>query len=659
MMKNMFSLAGIAALLMVFGLQTVSAQDRNAVVLTLADEKVTLADFEAVFRKNNRDSLLSTESLDEYMELFINFKLKVKESRELGLDTAESFRRELAGYRKQLARPYLIDSDLLDELVREAYDRRKLEVRASHILINLEPSASPEDTLRAWNRIMKLRERILAGEDFATVASSKAGSEDPSARENKGDLGYFTSFQMVYPFESAAFNTPVGEISMPVRSRFGYHIVKTLDKRPARGEIRVSHIMIRHPEEAKTDPSAEAESEARAREVYELLQGGADYADMALRYSQDASTARNGGELPWFGTGKMVEEFETASFALNNDGDVSEPVRTLYGWHIIKRLEIKPVPSFEELEAEIRRKVSRDTRADMTKTSFLKKLRKEYGVVPQTKNLKPLYTVASKDDSTFVDGYGIRVKKLKTLNKPFFNIADQTYTVRDFYDYLNASGLRRRGYKASDLIRSKADEFIDFKLTEHEDKVLEKKHNDFRLLMSEYHDGILLFELTDRKVWSKAVRDTSGLEEFYETNKHRFMWEDRATAILYTCNNAKIAADVERMVRRGATPAEVKDKHNKTSALNVRIEEGTWQRGEQPLLEEAQWAAGEVKQVTRDGQIHVVNIVEFIPAMPKALDEARGMITAEYQNFLERQWITELRSKYPYEVNRAALHQLK
>lgn len=658
MMKNLLTFACVA-LAVAFGSTTASAQNKNAVVLTVEDEQVTLADFEAVFRKNNRDTVVTAEALDEYMELFVNFKLKVREAREQGLDTASSFKRELDGYRKQLARPYLIDNELLDALVQEAYDRRLEEVRASHILINLEPTASPEDTLKAWNRIIKLRERILAGEDFAAVCTGKGGSEDPSARENKGDLGYFTSFQMVYPFETAAYTTPIGQISMPVRSRFGYHIVKTVDRRPARGEVRVAHIMLRHPEGNKENPELEKESEAKAREIYKLLQDGADFADMAMKHSQDNSTARNGGELPWFGTGKMVDTFEEASFALKNDGDISEPVRTDYGWHIIKRLESKPVPSFEEMEADIRRKVSRDTRADMTRNSFLRKLEKSYGVTPNRKNLKPLLDVAAKDDSTFVDDYGIRLKSDKGLDKELFSIQEKPVLVSDFYAFLQDGSIKRRGFKAVDVINTKFDEFLDAQLMAYEDSKLESKHNEFRLLMSEYHDGILLFELTDRKVWSKAVRDSSGIEEFYQANKNLFMWKQRATANVYTCANKKIAGEVEKMIRKGKTPVEIKDKINAESKLNVTIEENTWERGENPLLDKSTWSNAAITTHEANGQFIIVQVIQVIDPMPKGLDEARGMITAEYQNHLERQWINSLREKYRYTVNYDVLHGLK
>jgi len=628
----------------------------NGIVLTVEDEKVTRNDFEAVFRKNNRDTVVTAASLDEYMELFVNFKLKVREARAEGLDTAASFIRELAGYRKQLARPYLIDNDLLDALVQEAYDRKQFEVRASHILIKVDPSATPEDTLRAYKRIITLRNRILSGESFAEVATGKQGSEDPSVRENRGDLGYFSAFQMVYPFETAAYTTPVGEVSMPVRTRFGYHIVKTIDKRQARGELRAAHIMLRHKD--TTNAEANAEVEARIQEIYSKLVAGEDFGELAMRFSADASTARNGGELPWFGTGKMVEPFENAAFALSADGQISKPVKTSYGWHIIKRLEYKPVPTFAESESEIRKKVSRDTRSDMTRQSFIRKLRAEYGTAVNPKSLKPIYK-AGAADSAFASGQGIRVKKQKALNKPLFSIADRTYTAREFYQYLNDARIKRRGETGKEIIDRELDKFIETEIMAYEDRQLENKYNEFRLLMNEYHDGILLFELTDRKVWSRAVKDTTGLLAFYEANLNRFMWNDRATATVYLCNDEKVARQVERLIQRGRTPIEIKDEINKSSALNVRIEEGSYERGEDELIDALPWEINKVQLRPHNGQTAVVVITDVIPAAPKKLDEARGMITAEYQNYLEKAWIDELRAKYKYAIHKDVLHTIR
>ncbi|WP_306640463.1 peptidylprolyl isomerase [Sanyastnella coralliicola] len=633
------------------------AQNGDQIVLTVEDEQVTLSDFEAIFMKNNRDSVITQASLDEYMELFINFKLKVREAVEEGLDTNAAFQRELQGYRKQLSRPYLIDNELLDELVQEAFERKSQEVNASHILIKCDQNATPEDTLKAYNRIMELRKRIEGGEDFAAVATSKGGSEDPSVRENEGNLGWFTAFQMVFPFENAAYTTEVGKVSQPVRTRYGYHILKVHDKRDARGEIRVAHIMVRHKD--KNDVQAKQEAENKAREIHKMLQEGSDFGELAMRFSQDASTSRNGGELPWFGTGKMVEEFEDAAFALKEDGQISEPVETTYGWHIIKRLEYRGVPDFASQESDIRKRVSRDSRAELTKQSFINKLKAEYGVNPITKSLKDIYKAAD-DDSAFVGSNGIKVKKMKKLSKELFSIDGNVYTAKDFYEHLNTSKIRRRDMTGREIVDSELNKYIERELMSYEDSQLERKYNDFRLLMNEYHDGILLFELTDRKVWSKAVKDTTGLEAFYEANKMNFMWEERVNGTIFTCADKKIAKSVRKMLKRGKTLVEIKDELNKTSSLNLSLEEGTWERSDKAeLFAKAELVSGEIAEVEMNGQIVLIQVNELIAPTPKALNEARGMITAEYQNSLEQQWIEELRAKYSYQVNREVLYMIK
>ena len=285
-----------------------SYQAQENAVLTVGTESVSLADFKHIFLKNNRDSVITQAALDEYMELFINFKLKVQAAEALGMDTVGTFQKELSGYRTQLARPYLTNNDLLNELVRQAWERKQEEVRARHILISCSAQANPADTLKAWKRADALRSRVLSGEDFEAVALSKAGSDDPSVRENGGDLGWFSAFQMVYPFEEAAFTTAVGELSSILRTRYGYHFLEVTGRRNARGEIRAAHIMIRTKEGADDDTMKAAEE--RINSIYDLVGKGISWEELALKMSEDASTASKGGELPWFGTGKMVEAFE-------------------------------------------------------------------------------------------------------------------------------------------------------------------------------------------------------------------------------------------------------------------------------------------------------------------------------------------------------------
>lgn len=636
------------------GLNSTFAQTDKDVILTVEDEKVIREDFESIFKKNNRDSVITKASLDEYMELFINFKLKVREAVEMGLDTSKSFKRELKGYRKQLSRPYLIDQELLDALMMEAYERKKKEIRASHILINCDPNASPADTMAAYERIVALRNRIVAGENFSDVATSKGGSQDPSVRDNKGDLGYFSAFQMVYPFEEAAFNTPVGEISDPVRTRYGYHILQVTDERPARGEIRTAHIMIRYEANKST---SKADALSKANEIHELLLNGADFAEMAAKYSEDNSTAKRAGELPWFGTGKMVEAFENTAFGLEKDGDISEPFETSYGFHIVKRLEYRPIPTYKELKSEIKSKVSRDARAEMTKKSFLNKLEKEYDLQVDSKCLKPLYK-AAKADSAF-SGKGLGPIKSKVLGKTLVSFADQTRSVGDFVNHLESTKIKNKQLSPEEIVDMQLESYIEDELMTYEDEHLEEKHREFRLLMDEYHDGILLFELTDQKVWSKAVKDTLGLEGFYEANKQNFMWKDRADAVIFTAKDKTVANKVKKLIAKGKSVDQIKREINKDTKLNLSTESGVFEKGDQEILDQLEWKAGVSKMIEKDGQQIMVLINEVLPATPKALDEARGLVTAEYQNHLEAQWIESLRSKYKYEVNEEVLHSIK
>jgi peptidyl-prolyl cis-trans isomerase SurA len=625
------------------------AQDN--IILTVEDENVSVEDFEAIFKKNNRDSAITKASLDEYMELFINFKLKVMEAKELGLDTNQSFIRELAGYRKQLARPYLIDNELLDEIVETAYERKKTEIRASHLLVNLDVNATAQDTLKAWNRIMKLRKRIMDGESFESVVASKAGSDDPSAINNKGDLGYFSAFQMVYPFEEAAYNLKVGEVSQPVRTRYGYHLIKLTDKREAKGEVKVAHIMTRVKDMNNQEEVKAAED--RIREIYEQVKDGADFAEMARKHSDDKTSGREGGELPFFGTGKMVENFEKVAFE-TAPGEISEPFMTQYGWHIVKGIERKTIPSFEEMENELKSKVSRDARAERTTDSFLAKLRKEYEVEDYgDKNLKYVIQAA---DSSLWDGI-IEVRE-KYLDKPLLKIQETTYSVADYVDYLSG---RRQNRKRSPerIVREKFESWQRSTLLDYEDAQLERKYNDFRLLMNEYRDGILLFELTDQKVWSKAVQDSSGLEAFYEKNKKNYMWPERWDANIYTCDNSKIAKKLGKMVSKGVDYEKIEAKLNKKSELNLRKESGVFTLEERPILKNAPKSSGVSDPIEKDGQFFVIEVKEFMTPSPKKLDEARGMVTADYQKYLEEEWIKELREKYDFKVNRELLYTIK
>ncbi|MFN8775310.1 MAG: peptidylprolyl isomerase [Flavobacteriales bacterium] len=624
------------------------AQDKQGVVLTVAGERVTLEEFENIFRKNNRDTVITRQALEEYMEMFINFKLKVRAAKDMGMDTVAKFRNELAGYRAQLARPYMNDDAMLGELVKQAYERKKEEIRASHILIKCDPGAAPADTLNAFNRIRQLRERIMNGEDFGAVALES--SEDPSAKSNSGDLGYFTVFQMVYPFEEAAYNTQAGQVSQPIRTRYGYHLVKVVDRRPARGEILVAHIMVKD----RKDESGAQVGEQKIQEIYQKLLAGEKFEELASKYSEDGSTSKKGGELPWFGTNKMVMEFEDAAFSLRNNGDFSQPFRTSYGWHIVKRLDYRGIPSFEDTEREIRSKVSKDSRAEVTRASFIQKLKKEYNFSYHPEVLKP---IAAKADTTVFSG-NLIVKK-KDLTKVLLSIHGQNYLVQDFTKALSAKKNTKSKLNPSDFVMAEAAAFAEEQLLKYEDSRLERKHNAFRLLMNEYRDGILLFELTEQKVWSRAVKDTAGLRAFFEANTDKFMWPERLDAVIYTCASADIAKKARVMIAAGTDRSEIASKINEGTQLNIEIQEGVFTREDKDVLAAMEWKKGLSPNITQNGQVFIVYVKEVLAPSPKKFSEAKGMATSEYQNYLEQQWIGELRSTYSFSINKDVLYTIR
>ena len=618
-----------------------------AIVLSVDGEDVSLEEFENIFRKNNRDSVVTKASIDEYMELFINFKLKVHAAKAAGLDTVSKFKYELQGYRSQLARPYLTDQEKLDELMQEAYAHLQEEVRASHLLIECKPNALAADTLKAYNKIMDIRKKILAGESFESAA--KKYSTDKSVEKNNGDLGYFTAFQMVYPFESAAYNTKIGEVTIPVRTQYGYHLLKVTGRRSARGEIHVAHIMVKPKKEDANDAS-----EAKINEIYQkALEGKQTFQELCALYSEDVTTKNKGGELPWFGTNKMVSEFEEASYALKADGDVSRPFKTSYGWHIVKRLAYKPLASFESMSKDIKAKVSKDARAEKTKNSFLSKIGKEYNFVYNQKYINKL---ASKADSSTYVGQLKASKGL--LKKVFCEVSGTKYTVNDFYQTMITRKGANTNLNPEDYVKFEAKMFAEDKLMREEDAHLEGKYPAFRLLMKEYREGILLFELTDQLVWSKAVKDTVGLNSYFEANKASFMWPDRAEVVIYTCANDEIANKLRKMLESGKSPSEAAAELNQGTQLNLQTEGGLFAREDREVLGKIKWTEGLSVNVPMNGQVIVVDIAELLNKSPKKLSESRGLVTSEYQNFLDKMWVEELRKTHTYIVNTEVLYSI-
>lgn len=650
MKKHLFSLVVFS-----FVCVGINAQDNDPVLMTVGKRNIRKSEFEAVYHKNNNNAKADEKALNEYLELYTNFRLKVAEAEELGLDTTEAFKSELKGYRQQLAQPYLTDNEVTENLIKEAYERSKYDIKASHILVKVDENALPKDTLAAYNKALKIRERLLKGENFEKVA--KEVSDDPSAKDNGGNLGYFTALQMVYPFENAAYNTKVGEVSMPVRTRFGYHILKVFDKRDARGQILTAHIM------ASTRGMQTAADTLAAKQKLEEIQAkikqGVDFAELAKQFSDDPGSASKGGQLPWFGTGKMVPEFEEAAFQLKNNGDVSDIIQTKFGFHIIKRLDYKPLPSFDEIKAELKQKIAKDTRSQKSRESFIERIKKEYGFKENLKNRDEFIKVI---DSTFFKGEW-KAEKAAKLNKELFSIGNKKYTQTDFAKFIESQQSTQPATDYKLLIEKLYKNFTDKAVIDYEDEQLENKYPDFRNLMNEYRDGILLFELTDKKVWSKAVKDTAGLEAFYNANKDKFMWGERLEADIFYCKDEATAAKtrklVEKGLKKGYNVEEIQKQINTDSQLNLKVVSGKFSKGDNKIIDSIDWNVGLTKNQNVDNQIVFVNVKRKIAPEPKTLKEARGVVTAEYQNQLEKEWLKELKAKYPVNINREVLKTVK
>ncbi len=652
--------------LMLLLTQTYAQQKQDPMLLSVAGEEVPLSEFLRIYNKNNiKGEPASLQALEEYLELYINFKLKVREALDLKMDTVKSFQEELAGYRKQLAEPYLTDREVDEFLVQEAWDRLQYDLRASHILLRLLPDATPQDTLIAYNKALELRKRILKGEDFGALAME--ASEDPSARDreasrmhpflkgNRGDLGYFTALDMVYPFETAAYNTRPGDVSMPVRTDYGYHLIKITDRQPAMGRVRVAHIFARFPQ----DPSEGDSLDARRKidEAYQKILAGAAFDSIVEQYSDDKGSAKKGGQLSWFGSNRMVPEFISAVSQLHEIDQISPPVKTDYGWHIIRMLERQPVGTFQEEEPGLRKRIMKDTRAERSKASFVQKVQKQYGFKEFPAALEPYYSLVT--DSIFFRSWDPSVAS--HLNGILFVLGESNVTQTDFTNYLNETQRNRTAMPLKQYVKEMYDEFVVAKCTAYKDARLEKEHTDFRLLMQEYHDGILLFELTDNKVWTKAIRDTAGLESYYSQHKNDYMWGDRVDVTIYKFKDQKLEKSVRsaaaRALKKGQSHEVALAKILKKYPQAVTADRKKFSRGDDAWIDGLPWQPGLSPTRDNQGTFAIAAVHQFLPPEPKKLEECRGLVTADYQNFLEKEWIRELRSRYPVKVNKDVLSQ--
>jgi peptidyl-prolyl cis-trans isomerase SurA len=512
------------------------------VILTIGNQQIKTDEFFQSFTKNQFSADSTKQmSVEDYLELYTNLKLKVISAQTEGRDTTADFKEEMATLRKQLAQPFLQDKLLIDNLVAEAYQRSKEEIRASHILISLPPDASPADTLSAYRAAVALRGRIVEGEDFAEMA--KKLSKDSKTAAEGGDLGYFTVFQTVYPFETAAYRLENNKISNPVRTNSGYHLVKITDRRAARSKIQVAHVLVG----ISSSASIEGQTAAKARieEAYQRLRQGEGFEVVCREYSTDQTTKNNGGVLGAFGTGQWVPAFEEAAYSLKKIGDVSQPFKTNYGWHIIKLINKLPNPSFQEAVPLLRQKVVSDSRKDFIAELMSQKLRKLYEI-DENESVKD--DAIALLDTSLLSGHW-KPKTLPATSKPIFEIEKQSYSANQFLEFVaKKQEPTAKGTNLKVLTQRYYKQFIDRQLAEYEEANLEKKYPEFKALVSEVHDGVLLSQVMTKHVWDKSIADTTGQRRYYEANKDKYRYPERATATVVTADNDSLLVRAQEIL---------------------------------------------------------------------------------------------------------------
>ena len=631
------------------------SQQKEDVLLVVDDREITKSEFLRLWKKNSSDT--EPQPVQEFLDLFIDFHLKVTHARHEGIHEEADFRNELAGYRKKLALPYLSNNEMEEKLAMEAYERLLYDVNASHILVKLPPGHNPEDTLLAWEKTIQIRERILIeDEKFEIVA--RATSDDPSAKNNSGTLGYFTALQMPYAFENYVYNAVPGELSMPVRTTFGYHLIRVEEKRKSRGEIRVAHIM------TGFNQYEEADAEKRIKEIYQDLLHGYDFELSARDFSTDTNTSGDGGKLPWFGSGWIVPEFEAAAFGIENQGDFSEPVKTDFGWHIIKLIDRREIPPYNEIKNDLKEQIrqSTDKRSDLMREAMAEKLKDELEFTENRASLDIFRNIT--DNSIFSGTWS--VPSGVALNNVLFSVNDQKITQKAFADYIVKHAPGSNPWPLEEYIDTLYSEFVNSWLVDYEESRLEDKYPEFRLIMQEYKDGLLFYEITDRVVWTGLQSDSSGLAEFYEKNKENYLQKPAVSASIFTAEDRQTARrGLRRACRRNWFGRErdnswIIDLINRQSDEDIiTVEKGDFQPGDREVTDSVEWNEGLSDIISTNDKYQFVLIENINEPKPSPLEEVRAEVLADYQEFIEQRWLTELRNKYNVVINNDVLSGIK
>ncbi len=643
-----------------FSAAGVAAQTPDPVLFTVNGNPVTASEFKYIYGKTNQDKAdFSEQSLREYLDLYTKFKLKVQRARDMRLDTIGSLKSELDGYRRQLANSYLVDREVTDKLIRETYDRMLQDVDVSHILVVVDRNAKPADTLKAYNRAMNWLRKINSGTAFDKMALDS--SEDKTVKENRGNLGFITAMlpDGYYAMEKAIYAAKPGTVLGPVRTSSGYHLVRVNGFRPARGEIEVAQILFR--KGANEEQAVMVKQ--RADSVYTALKSGANWDAMVTRYTEDKAAAAKAGYIGFFGINRYQKNFEDAAFNLQKDGEFSAPIESSIGWHIIKRISQRPMGPFETVKRGLSDRVKRDSRNEVARQSMIARIKKENNYQDYPEALQK-WMVGQKDTVFHTFRWKPDPAKPQTALMRFGN--NKAYTIADFEEY-NARASRERmrgsGYPLAETVQKLYTGWTEEVAMQYEEGQLDQKYPEFKSLMREYEEGILLFEALKQNVWDRANTDSIGLEKYFKsTLSQKYKWDERAGVSIYTVktNDQKVVEKVRELAAKKPA-AEVLKKFNKTGKPEVvAVLEKTYEKGKNKDLGDL-WVAGSMTPAKIDTSTKTTTFlkVESIqPPTAKGLQDARGYAVADYQDYLEKQWIEELRKAYPVKVDETVLRTL-
>lgn len=635
----------------------VQAQKKDQTLFQINGNPVKVSEFEYIYNKNNgKEANYSKTSLDEYLTLYIKFKLKVQAARDMHLDTIPSLIKELEGYRQQLTTNYLNDKEVVDKLAREVYERQKKDILIAHILISVNPGANPVDTLKAYNKAMEAYNLLKSNKDFQ--AAAKKYSEDKNTANQGGYLGWFTAMlpDGFYGLESKIYSMNNGDFSTPLRTKLGYQIIQVIDSRVARRKMEAAHILIRKGLKSKPDELAKQKIDS----IYNAIKGGASFEELARIYSQDLTTNLIGGNIGFFGINQFEASFEDAAFSIPRDGDITKPIETSIGWHIIKRLRKEEELPYERAKRKIQADIQRDSRFKQAQGSLIEKIKMEAGYKEEPKALENLAGIM---DSTFFTYKWSAPEKIK--NETIASVGKNILSTTELIDYIKANARQRVQFSDDKNIRTALknllNEFVSQKCLQYEESRLEDKYPDFKALMREYREGILLFEATKIVVWDRASDDTSGLKLFYEKNKENYKWDERA--VIQTINidttNEKIATKIYNYIKKKGI-AKAIDKFDAKKNF-ISFQKNVVEKKNQESYTGLQFSKDYMTVLQKSGTTGTFTfkkVDDILPKAYKSIDEARGFIIADYQDYLEGIWINELKNRYKVEIDQEALSTL-